>query len=135
MLCNGSAYESFVKQHFSVIVQELYYIKYITLSINFSHQEMFVNSFLDLAGVSFPNEVFKATILSAVCSTYQRRSGGYFPPSTLLYRRCLTLLSPKPSPSDVPKESQPSTSPFISSLSLSSSEENIGKKLLRKLSE
>uniref|UniRef100_A0A3Q3WGC3 Metal transporter n=1 Tax=Mola mola TaxID=94237 RepID=A0A3Q3WGC3_MOLML len=31
--------------------------------------------------------------------------------------------------------SQPSTSPFISSLSLSSSEENIGKKLLRKLSE
>lgn len=37
--------------------------------------------------------------------------------------------------SDVPTESQPSTSPFISSLSLSSSEENIGKKLLRKLSE
>ncbi|XP_028279124.1 metal transporter CNNM1 [Parambassis ranga] len=35
---------------------------------------------------------------------------------------------------DVPTESQPSTSPFISSLSLSSSEENIGKKLLRKLS-
>ncbi|KAK2824286.1 hypothetical protein Q5P01_021461 [Channa striata] len=35
---------------------------------------------------------------------------------------------------DVPAESQPSTSPFISSLSLSSSEENIGKKLLRKLS-
>ncbi|XP_069548720.1 metal transporter CNNM1 [Brachyistius frenatus] len=35
---------------------------------------------------------------------------------------------------DVPRESQPSTSPFISSLSLSSSEENIGKKLLRKLS-
>ncbi|KAM8737979.1 metal transporter CNNM1 [Acanthopagrus schlegelii] len=34
---------------------------------------------------------------------------------------------------DVP-ESQPSTSPFISSLSLSSSEENIGKKILRKLS-
>uniref|UniRef100_A0A3B3WMN4 Metal transporter n=1 Tax=Poecilia mexicana TaxID=48701 RepID=A0A3B3WMN4_9TELE len=34
---------------------------------------------------------------------------------------------------DVPTE--PSTSPFISSLSLSSSEENIGKKLLRKLSE
>ncbi|XP_041866080.1 metal transporter CNNM1 [Melanotaenia boesemani] len=33
---------------------------------------------------------------------------------------------------DVPTE--PSTSPFISSLSLSSSEENIGKKLLRKLS-
>lgn len=37
--------------------------------------------------------------------------------------------------SDVPTESQPCTSPFISSLSLSSSEENIGKKLLRKLSE
>lgn len=37
--------------------------------------------------------------------------------------------------SDVPTESQPSTSPFISSLSLSSSEETIGKKLLRKLSE
>ncbi|TNN75286.1 Metal transporter CNNM3 [Liparis tanakae] len=36
---------------------------------------------------------------------------------------------------DVPTESQPSTSPFISSLSLSGSEENIGKKLLRKLSE
>uniref|UniRef100_UPI003AAF4F82 metal transporter CNNM1 n=1 Tax=Centroberyx gerrardi TaxID=166262 RepID=UPI003AAF4F82 len=35
---------------------------------------------------------------------------------------------------DVPTESQPSTSPFISSLSLSSSEETIGKKLLRKLS-
>ncbi|XP_047458546.1 metal transporter CNNM1 [Mugil cephalus] len=35
---------------------------------------------------------------------------------------------------DVPTESHPSTSPFISSLSLSSSEENIGKKLLRKLS-
>ncbi|XP_038593419.1 metal transporter CNNM1 [Micropterus salmoides] len=35
---------------------------------------------------------------------------------------------------DVPTESQPSTSPFISSLSLSSSDENIGKKLLRKLS-
>ncbi|XP_068578623.1 metal transporter CNNM1 [Cebidichthys violaceus] len=35
---------------------------------------------------------------------------------------------------DVPTESLPSTSPFISSLSLSSSEENIGKKLLRKLS-
>ncbi|XP_071336744.1 metal transporter CNNM1 [Trachinotus anak] len=35
---------------------------------------------------------------------------------------------------DVPTETQPSTSPFISSLSLSSSEENIGKKLLRKLS-
>ncbi|KAM9847646.1 metal transporter CNNM1 [Aulostomus maculatus] len=35
---------------------------------------------------------------------------------------------------DVPTESQPSTSPFISSRSLSSSEENIGKKLLRKLS-
>lgn len=38
-------------------------------------------------------------------------------------------------PSDGPPESQPSTSPLISSLSLSSSEENIGKKLLRKLSE
>uniref|UniRef100_A0A8D0A3U2 Metal transporter n=1 Tax=Sander lucioperca TaxID=283035 RepID=A0A8D0A3U2_SANLU len=36
---------------------------------------------------------------------------------------------------DVPTESHPSTSPLISSLSLSSSEENIGKKLLRKLSE
>ncbi|XP_029963018.1 metal transporter CNNM1 isoform X1 [Salarias fasciatus] len=36
---------------------------------------------------------------------------------------------------DVPTESQPSTSPFISSLSLSSSEENLGKKLLRKLSK
>ncbi|KAK5854011.1 hypothetical protein PBY51_015115 [Eleginops maclovinus] len=35
---------------------------------------------------------------------------------------------------DVPTESQPFASPFISSLSLSSSEENIGKKLLRKLS-
>ncbi|XP_075874678.1 metal transporter CNNM1 [Nelusetta ayraudi] len=35
---------------------------------------------------------------------------------------------------DGPAESQPSTSPLISSLSLSSSEENIGKKLLRKLS-
>ncbi|KAM9345155.1 metal transporter CNNM1 [Symphorus nematophorus] len=35
---------------------------------------------------------------------------------------------------DVPTESQLSTSPFISSMSLSSSEENIGKKLLRKLS-
>ncbi|KAL3050320.1 hypothetical protein OYC64_012370 [Pagothenia borchgrevinki] len=35
---------------------------------------------------------------------------------------------------DVPTESPPSASPFISSLSLSSSEENIGKKLLRKLS-
>ncbi|KAM9365256.1 metal transporter CNNM1 [Pholidichthys leucotaenia] len=35
---------------------------------------------------------------------------------------------------DVPMESQPSTSPYISSMSLSSSEENIGKKLLRKLS-
>ncbi|XP_034753695.1 metal transporter CNNM1 [Etheostoma cragini] len=35
---------------------------------------------------------------------------------------------------DVPAESHPSTSPLISSLSLSSSEENIGKKLLRKLS-
>ncbi|CAN9499816.1 unnamed protein product [Ophioblennius macclurei] len=35
---------------------------------------------------------------------------------------------------DVPTESQPSTSPFISSLSLSSSDENLGKKLLRKLS-
>ncbi|XP_034464953.1 metal transporter CNNM1 [Hippoglossus hippoglossus] len=35
---------------------------------------------------------------------------------------------------DVPTESQPSTSPLISSLSLSSSEETIGKKLLRKLS-
>ncbi|XP_071382697.1 metal transporter CNNM1 [Centroberyx affinis] len=35
---------------------------------------------------------------------------------------------------DVPTESHPSTSPFISSLSLSSSEETIGKKLLRKLS-
>ncbi|KAF1375742.1 hypothetical protein PFLUV_G00223350 [Perca fluviatilis] len=35
---------------------------------------------------------------------------------------------------DVPTESHPSTSPLISSLSLSSSEENIGKKLLRKLS-
>ncbi|KAM3606117.1 uncharacterized protein V6R79_010781 [Siganus canaliculatus] len=35
---------------------------------------------------------------------------------------------------DVPTESQPSTSPFISSRSLSSSDENIGKKLLRKLS-
>ncbi|KAF0027464.1 hypothetical protein F2P81_020205 [Scophthalmus maximus] len=35
---------------------------------------------------------------------------------------------------DVPTESRPSASPFISSLSLSSSEENIGKKLLRKLS-
>uniref|UniRef100_A0A665VMF5 Metal transporter n=1 Tax=Echeneis naucrates TaxID=173247 RepID=A0A665VMF5_ECHNA len=35
----------------------------------------------------------------------------------------------------VPTESQPLSSPFISSLSLSSSEENIGKKLLRKLSE
>ncbi|KAM3862679.1 metal transporter CNNM1 [Diretmus argenteus] len=38
---------------------------------------------------------------------------------------------------DAPREhieSQPSTSPFISSLSLSSSEETIGKKLLRKLS-
>ncbi|CAK6953257.1 metal transporter CNNM1 [Scomber scombrus] len=34
----------------------------------------------------------------------------------------------------VPTESQPSTSPLIGSLSLSSSEENIGKKLLRKLS-
>ncbi|MEQ2265945.1 hypothetical protein XENORESO_015151, partial [Xenotaenia resolanae] len=33
---------------------------------------------------------------------------------------------------DVPTE--PTTSPFISSLSLSSSEENIGKMLLRKLS-
>lgn len=43
--------------------------------------------------------------------------------------------SPRLSLSDVPTESQPSTSPFISSLSLSSSEENIGKKLLRKLSE
>uniref|UniRef100_A0A3P9Q4W8 Metal transporter n=1 Tax=Poecilia reticulata TaxID=8081 RepID=A0A3P9Q4W8_POERE len=36
-------------------------------------------------------------------------------------------------PENVPTE--PSTSPFISSLSLSSSEENIGKKLLRKLSD
>ncbi|XP_060943469.1 metal transporter CNNM1 [Limanda limanda] len=35
---------------------------------------------------------------------------------------------------DVPAESQPSTSPLISSVSLSSSEETIGKKLLRKLS-
>ncbi|XP_068614868.1 metal transporter CNNM1-like [Brachionichthys hirsutus] len=35
---------------------------------------------------------------------------------------------------DAPAESQPSTSPFISSVSLSGSEENIGKKLLRKLS-
>ncbi|XP_053292474.1 metal transporter CNNM1 [Pleuronectes platessa] len=35
---------------------------------------------------------------------------------------------------DVPTESQPSTAPVISSLSLSSSEETIGKKLLRKLS-
>ncbi|XP_062256622.1 metal transporter CNNM1 [Platichthys flesus] len=35
---------------------------------------------------------------------------------------------------DVPTESQQSTSPVISSLSLSSSEETIGKKLLRKLS-
>ncbi|XP_068184123.1 metal transporter CNNM1 [Antennarius striatus] len=35
---------------------------------------------------------------------------------------------------DAPADSQPSTSPFISSVSLSSSEENIGKKLLRKLS-
>ncbi|CAJ1067637.1 metal transporter CNNM1 [Xyrichtys novacula] len=35
---------------------------------------------------------------------------------------------------DVPIESLPSTSPFISSRSLSSSEENIGKRLLRKLS-
>ncbi|XP_078129241.1 metal transporter CNNM1 [Sander vitreus] len=35
---------------------------------------------------------------------------------------------------DVPTESHPSTSLLISSLSLSSSEENIGKKLLRKLS-
>ncbi|KAG7512042.1 metal transporter CNNM1 [Solea senegalensis] len=35
---------------------------------------------------------------------------------------------------DVPTEFQPSTSPLISSASLSSSEENIGKKLLRKLS-
>lgn len=38
-------------------------------------------------------------------------------------------------PSDVPTESHLSTSPFISSLSLSGSEDNIGKKLLRKLSE
>ncbi|XP_077351397.1 metal transporter CNNM1 [Festucalex cinctus] len=35
---------------------------------------------------------------------------------------------------DVPTDSQPSTSPYISSRSLSSSEENVGKKLLRKLS-
>ncbi|KAM7408737.1 hypothetical protein PAMA_002455 [Pampus argenteus] len=35
---------------------------------------------------------------------------------------------------DVPTESQPSTSPLISSLSLSGSDENIGKKILRKLS-
>ncbi|TMS04707.1 Metal transporter CNNM1 [Larimichthys crocea] len=35
---------------------------------------------------------------------------------------------------DVPTESHLSTSPFISSLSLSGSEDNIGKKLLRKLS-
>ncbi|XP_061914153.1 metal transporter CNNM1 [Entelurus aequoreus] len=35
---------------------------------------------------------------------------------------------------DVPTDSQPSTSPYVSSRSLSSSEENIGKKLLRKLS-
>ncbi|XP_010781008.1 metal transporter CNNM1 [Notothenia coriiceps] len=35
---------------------------------------------------------------------------------------------------DVPTDSPPFASPFISSLSLSSSEENIGKKLLRKLS-
>ncbi|XP_028982788.1 metal transporter CNNM1-like [Betta splendens] len=35
---------------------------------------------------------------------------------------------------DSPADSQPSTSPFISSLSLSGSEENMGKKLLRKLS-
>lgn len=46
-----------------------------------------------------------------------------------------TLSSLKRSLSDVPTESHPSTSPLISSLSLSSSEENIGKKLLRKLSE
>lgn len=46
-----------------------------------------------------------------------------------------TLSSVKLPPLDVPADSQPSTSPFISSLSLSSSEENIGKKLLRKLSE
>ncbi|KAM9810144.1 metal transporter CNNM1 [Syngnathus typhle] len=35
---------------------------------------------------------------------------------------------------DVPIDSQPSTSPYISSRSLSSSDENVGKKLLRKLS-
>eukprot|EP00066_Takifugu_rubripes_P002322 XP_003964171.2 PREDICTED: metal transporter CNNM1 [Takifugu rubripes] len=35
---------------------------------------------------------------------------------------------------DVPADSRPSTSPFISSLSLAGSEENLGKRLLRKLS-
>lgn len=53
----------------------------------------------------------------------------------LLHPPQLTLSSLKLPLSDVPAESQPSTSPFISSLSLSSSEENIGKRLLRKLSE
>uniref|UniRef100_A0A3B4U171 Metal transporter n=1 Tax=Seriola dumerili TaxID=41447 RepID=A0A3B4U171_SERDU len=38
-------------------------------------------------------------------------------------------------PESYGENSQPSTSPFISSLSLSSSEENIGKKLLRKLNK
>lgn len=37
--------------------------------------------------------------------------------------------------SNVPAESPPSSPPVISSLSLSSSEENFGKKLLHKLSE
>lgn len=36
---------------------------------------------------------------------------------------------------DGPADSEPSTSPFISSLSLAGSEENLGKRLLRRLSE
>lgn len=73
-------------------------------------------------------------------STHHCKWGGYFPSSILPVISAVTpsiSLSNffELSLSDVPTESQPSTSPLISSLSLSSSEENIGKKLLRKLSE
>uniref|UniRef100_H3CAP6 Metal transporter n=1 Tax=Tetraodon nigroviridis TaxID=99883 RepID=H3CAP6_TETNG len=44
---------------------------------------------------------------------------------------CVRICSDTP---DGPADSQPSTSPFISSLSLAGSEENLGKRLLRKLS-
>lgn len=46
-----------------------------------------------------------------------------------------TTLTLSPSTPDGPADSEPSTSPFISSLSLAGAEDNLGKRLLRKLSE